>query len=335
MKRANGMGSVYKLSGKRRKPYAAAVTINGKRVVLATFSKPKLAIEYLSNYICNPYDIDYSKYTTLQLFEEWFPTYNKSNSSKNNYKNAFYQHSKAVHNKTFIELRKKDIQYLIDNSNLKYTGRSYIKIVFSALFEYAKEKDLGVKENYARGVKLGDKSISVMHKSFTNKDFETVCNNSDKEFVDIIMVYLYIGARPGELLKITKDKVFLEENYMVGGIKTKAGTDRIMPIHPKIKEIIEKHYHKNSVYLFENKKGKQITYKTFGKKFKEVLSSLNLEEEYKPHDTRHTFSTRAKLSGMDDLCRKLIMGHAINDLTDNIYTHIPKEKLIEEVKKLK
>jgi len=38
---------------------------------------------------------------------------------------------------------------------------------------------------------------------------------------------------------------------------------------------------------------------------------------------------------MDDLYRKLITGHAINDLTDNIYTHIPKEKLIEEVKKLK
>ena len=38
---------------------------------------------------------------------------------------------------------------------------------------------------------------------------------------------------------------------------------------------------------------------------------------------------------MDDLCRKLITEHAINDLTDNIYTNIPKEKLIEEVKKLK
>ena len=148
MKRANGMGSIYKLSGKRRKPYAVAVTENGKQTVINTFAKPKQAIEFLDSYLSNPYNIDNSKLTVLELFEKWLPTYNKSQSSKNNYKTAFYAHSKSLHSRIFATLRKQDIQNLIDECDLSYTSKSYIKIVFTALFKYAEEIELGVKKNY-------------------------------------------------------------------------------------------------------------------------------------------------------------------------------------------
>ena len=174
-----------------------------------------------------------------------------------------------------------------------------------------------------------------MHKCITNNDFDTLWNNKDKEFIDIILIYIYTSARAEELLNVEKTEVFLSDNYLIGGNKTEAGIGRTMPIHSKIKPFIEKHFNKNKKYLFETIPGKKMTYKTFLKKFKEALSQLNLEEDYLPHDTRHTFSTYAKLVEMDDLCRKLIMGHSIQDLTDRVYTHIPLEKLIEEVEKLK
>ena len=38
LKRANGTGTVYKLDGRRRKPWAAVVAVQGKRIVLDTFT---------------------------------------------------------------------------------------------------------------------------------------------------------------------------------------------------------------------------------------------------------------------------------------------------------
>ena len=335
MKRANGMGSVYKLSGKRRKPYAVAVTVNGKQTVINTFAKPRQAIEFLDSYLSNPYNVDNSKLTVLELFEKWIPTYNKSQSSKNNYKTAFYVHSKSLHSRIFATLRKQDIQNLIDECNLSYTSKSYIKIVFTTLFKYAEEIELGVKKNYAKDVYIGSKSESNLHKNISDKDLEAINKNSNNYFIDIILVYIYTGARTNELLTLKKENVFLEDNYLKTGSKTKAGKDRIIPIHSKIKAIIKKHYKSTETYLFELTKGKRISYKAFKKNFDKSLNNLDLEEIYIPYDTRHTFATLAKLHGMDDLCRKLIMGHAISDLTDNTYTHIPIQKLIEEVEKLK
>ena len=68
MKLPNGYGSVTKLSGNRRKPYLARVTLGwitdeqtGKtvqnRVPLGTFKTKKEALQALAEYGANPYDI--------------------------------------------------------------------------------------------------------------------------------------------------------------------------------------------------------------------------------------------------------------------------------------
>ena len=49
-----------------------------------------------------------------------------------------------------------------------------------------------------------------------------------------VLVMIYTGMRPGEFTTIKKDNVYLEERYMIGGIKTAAGKDRIIPIHEGI-----------------------------------------------------------------------------------------------------
>ena len=59
------------------------------------------------------------------------------------------------------------------------------------------------------------------------------------------------------------------------------------------------------------------------------------EFNHNPHDTRHTFATKMDDAGANKLCRKLIMGHSIEDLTDRVYTHKTIEKLIEAVELLK
>ena len=74
-------------------------------------------------------------------------------------------------------------------------------------------------------------------------------------------------------------------------MKTEAGENRYVPIHPKIKEYIEYYYNRTTA-----------------------------DELYSPHCTRHTFITNAKSAKIDEYALKVIVGHEIGDVTEEIYT---------------
>ena len=67
--------------------------------------------------------------------------------------------------------------------------------------------------------------------------------------------------------------------------------------------------------------------------YKETMKRLELDHT-EPYDTRHTFSTMAKVCHMDDSARKKIMGHKAGNLTDDVYTHEPIDFLIREIDKI-
>lgn len=94
MKMANGVGSVYKLSGNRRNPYIVRKTtgwdINtetGKRkqlyVTIGYAPTRAKGLEMLMDYNKNPYDVEASKITFAEVYEKWsaekFPTISESN----------------------------------------------------------------------------------------------------------------------------------------------------------------------------------------------------------------------------------------------------------------
>lgn len=97
MKLPNGYGSVTKLSGNRRKPYLARVTLGwttdqetGKttqnRVPIGTFKTKKEALQALAEYGANPYDIQNSNLTLAELYQKWteayFPTLESESSAR-------------------------------------------------------------------------------------------------------------------------------------------------------------------------------------------------------------------------------------------------------------
>ena len=94
MKNANGEGSVYKLKGKRRKPWVTCVTVGyekGKQIrkVLGTFTTKKEAQMELIAYNNNP--MLFSGKTFKDVRELWFNTYSKKVS-----KNRLYNVEKEL-----------------------------------------------------------------------------------------------------------------------------------------------------------------------------------------------------------------------------------------------
>lgn len=95
-----------------------------------------------------------------------------------------------------------------------------------------------------------------IHTRFTDKEIAALwdalgtINN-----VDIVLIYIYTGTRPSELLDIKSKDVHLEEKYMIGGEKTEAGRNRIIPLHDAILPLIKYRLDQNREYLITNKYG--------------------------------------------------------------------------------
>lgn len=85
---------------------------------------------------------------------------------------------------------------------------------------------------------FGIETIKKIRK-YSNKNSYS---NKLKKITDLTLIMLYSGMRSGEIRTIKKENIFLDKNYMIGGIKTDAGINRIIPIHPKIKELIIFYY---------------------------------------------------------------------------------------------
>lgn len=107
---------------------------------------------------------------------------------------------------------------------------------------------------------LSQQPDAPIHTRFTDKEIALLweilwaINN-----VDIVLIYIYTGCRPVELLDIKSEDVHLDERYMIGGVKTEAGKNRIIPIHKAIVPLVEYRLEQNRPYLITNKYGNHYT----------------------------------------------------------------------------
>ena len=84
--------------------------------------------------------------------------------------------------------------------------------------------------------------------------------------------------------------------------------------------------------MFEHKKV-PLTYGKYRNRFRKIMKALDMN--HTPHETRHTFITRAKDCNMNEYALKKIVGHEVRDVTEKIYTHRTINTLKDEIKKVK
>ncbi|WP_195267620.1 site-specific integrase [Eubacterium sp. 1001713B170207_170306_E7] len=78
---------------------------------------------------------------------------------------------------------------------------------------------------------------------------------------------------------------------------------------------------KPEAFVIAKKNGAAYDVRTIQRYFKKIITALQLDN-YRFHDLRHTFATRAKESGMDIQIISEILGHSETAVTMNIYLHI-------------
>lgn len=219
-----------------------------------------------------------------------------------------------------------------DMGDLKKSTVSQIKSKISMLFKMAIKNDY-VDKNYGAMVVINATEESdPLHRPYTSDEIETLWMNTDDYRVRIILIYLYTGLRSSELLSIKITDVHLKERYLVGGMKTKVGKNRIIPIADCIMPFIRELYDKNKF----NRSGRLCPKGTMWPRYITDAALKNLGiDRHTPHDTRHTFITWLTNYGVSEKIIKTIVGHSqTGDVTKDVYTHLVTDQLLEAVNKL-
>lgn len=333
MRRGNGEGAIFKLSGKRRKPWAARITVgyndDGKQIYkyVGYYSTKTEAKNALREYLINPFNLDHKNTKLSHVFDEWAKTSDLASTTLRSYQSAFNQ-AKVLHNMNMRDIKAIHIEKTMDE--MKPHMRSVFKNAMGKVYAYAVRHEI-VDRDIMSLISVKTSHIATKEKSpFTVEEINRL-KSFRHPLNDTAIILLYTGLRITELLEIKRDDVHLEERYMVGGTKTEAGKNRIIPIHDEIFDLIEKRYNDGHKYLI-TRNGKKENYGTYRVHYWNKMSYA-LGFKHTPHDTRHTFTTFADKCDLNKVAVKRILGHTLTDITDH-YTHKTACELLHEVNKL-
>ena len=369
-RRPNGSGTVVKLSGRRRKPFCAKVTLNErnltngekKRLVIGTFETYQEALNALSLYSLTvnntiskkeAMEIDPEVYQKVQdKMSKKVPTFldiyyilDKDEFSllspqTQNSMHGAIKHLKKLHYLKIDQITLRMIQDVFDEDGSNHSTQVHMKTICTKVFRYAVVNQcIERNDDYTSYIRIAKYEESDMHRPYTINEILAL-KKADTPEAHIMLIFIYTGVRINELLNINRDNIHIDEkcdddgterliSYMITGSKTKAGKNRIVPIHDDIKQYVIDELLKPEKRLVD------VTYANFTTRTVLIKVNKLLNTHHTMHDTRKTFATLCQMNNLNVYIRKKVLGHRMNDITFDVYTNESKNRLWTEVNKIK
>jgi len=161
---------------------------------------------------------------------------------------------------------------------------------------------------------------------FTSKEVVSLYQaalNDDRMLADLILIAMHTGARIEEICSLLcKDVDMRQESITIVDAKTEAG-ERTIPIHPYIKERVEKLIEGSmDDYLLsgltKNKYGDRSN--AIGKRFGRLKTKHDFSSRYVFHSIRKTFTTMLENAGVGENLAADIVGHEKPRITYGLYS---------------
>ena len=331
MKLPNRTGSVCKLSGRRRRPWMARVYTPSGYAILGYYRLRSEAMTALMTAAGKSPPAAASPTATLkEVYEAW--SFQKAPKvapvTMATYQLA-WKRLASLHSKPIRYITVTEIEEAVARSDPPPSIRKEVKKLLGQLFKYAMAHDLA-DSNPATLIDIAKPQVhKTVRKVFTYSEVAALFLSSDP--IDkMILVGLYTGMRPCELISLSVDEVSLSDQMLyISGSKTKSGLFRHIPIHPAILSIItelsEKALKSGHFQLFLSRYGTELNYPKY--------RYLMRQRGHTCHDTRHSFVSYARKSQMDSLAVKRIIGHSVSDITEAVYTHLDDAFLTSQMAK--
>lgn len=266
-----------------------------------------------------------------------------------------FHNSEALYDIVYKELRASDFNKHLKESKKGIDSQRQMVNLYLNLDKFALEEDI-IEKGYAQFIptisnkkevkKAKNKTIRE-EKVFTYEQIDYLWNlktrssglrqRSKKErelFIrDFWLMLLYSGMRADELLSLYTANIFLDDNYFIGGLKTEAGINREVPIHPDVKHLYEKYYNPNNEFLFMQPNGNKIDYDYYLYHYTYNFKDLHPElAGHTAHDARHTLRNELRKLNVKDIIINSIIGHSNDDVGEDIYSHVSIEEKFEAIK---
>ncbi|HOX85497.1 MAG TPA: tyrosine-type recombinase/integrase [bacterium] len=231
-----------------------------------------------------------------------------------------------LHNKLLNEITVADIdgfQSMIISTRSKTTLRIYLKHLNAAFNTAVQWKHL--QENPIPRRQKVRIQIKRHLPYLSREEIQTLLTAiADTEFLTLVQVYLYTGARREEALVLTTDDVQSEAGLItIHGLKD--SEDRALPLHPQLKESLTRH-------LQGRRRGdKLFVYRPdyVSKRFKKYAASAGMPEWLTIKALRRTFGSHMAQSGLDLRRLQEMMGHSDIRTTITHYAHLAKSSRVE------
>lgn len=329
MRNPNGYGSVTKLSGNRRRPYIVKKTVGWNEkghpiyAIIGYTETREAGNILLAEYNHNPWDVDQAKITLNELFQLWqekkAPKLGKSNRAE---LRSVFKYCIPLGDIPYKQLRSYQMQETIDTCGKGYSTQAALKNLWRHLDRFALEMD--VITRCFSDLLTSDPTPETSRLPFSQDEINTLWEHQTDPWVDTVLIMIYSGWRISEFLSLTPADIDLEKGTMKSGVKTKAGRNRLVPIHHRIRPFIEARLAEGGTKLIccNGKACGQARYRSF---WSECMAALNMQ--HTPHECRHTFETQLDSAGANRKCIDLLMGHVSKDTGNRVYNHKTLEEL--------
>lgn len=323
VKRANGTGTVYKLQGRRTRPWVAA---KGKTII-GYFDKKTSALEALARLHGRSIDEIYN-WTFKEVYEAWKDEHFREIGERGieSYKWAF-DILKPLHSRKFRELRTADYQEVIDKYRDKsYSTLSKFKQLATQMSQWGIRQEL-ITTNFASFIKLPE-NVKKEKDIFSAEEIEALEKDGSQE-AKVVLMMVYTGMRIGELFNLRVENV--HETYVIGGEKTKAGRNRIIPIRSEGRVFFAEFKQRaTNEFLISGYSGQKVAANFRKRDYYPLLDRLGISKKT-PHTARHTFASWAVANNIKPELLQKMLGHADYSTTANIYEHFDIDQLIDAI----
>ena len=163
---------------------------------------------------------------------------------------------------------------------------------------------------------------------FSEAEISVLWSKADQTIVQHILVMIYTGMRPAELLKLQLSNIHLSDHYMTGGVKSRKSKARKIIIPDRIAETVAQ-----LVRAAQGERLSNYTKHNFYDEWNAFRASQGLRAELTPYCCRHTYITRLTALKVSPAMLQELAGHEDYETTLE-YTHLSVADRLAEVNRL-
>lgn len=265
--------------------------------------------------------------TLREVYEMWYDwkfEQDKSRTYSDSVKQITQAAIKAVPgiaDRPIRQLTEADVQAACDAVPLgKGTVTRYQEVIKS-VFTYAVKNDL-IDVNVAADLRVTQAPSNKPKGALPESLLRMLWENRSDSMAALILMLCYTGLRISEAAAVRID---LTQGILTGGLKTDAGRDRVIPIHPGIRQLVADLGRSEGLYKYAPNTAKNKV---------KIWFQQNRHPEMSAHWTRHTFETLCERYDVPEADTARMMGHTVGNFGRRVYSHREIDDLRSQIEKI-